>query len=296
MQDNLNDMMVFRLVAEQMSFTKAAESLGLPKSNISRKLTRLESSLGVRLIERTTRSLHLTEIGEIYLQHCQRIHDEVESAKLCVDLLANVPQGIIKVATSLSGGQALIAPLIADFYHRYPEIMIDMRLTNRRVDVIHEGFDVAIRVGQSPDSSLISKKLCSVQLKLFASPKYLELAKPIKFPQDLSTHKTLFMNAVDEKHQWELYKGNESQLVALSPSAMSSDFSYLATLAISKMGVILMPDYLFKNAQEVGNLVPVLPDWSSESIDIYAIYPSRQGATPKLLAFLDYLGEQLPHQ
>lgn len=293
MHDNLNDMMVFRLIAEHMSFTKAAESLGLPKSNISRKLTRLESNLGVRLMERTTRSLHLTEIGEIYLQHCKRIHEEIENAKQCVDVLANVPQGTIKVATSLSGGQALIAPLIADFYHRYPEIMIDMRLTNRRVDVIHEGFDVAIRVGQSPDSSLISKKLCSVQLKLFASPKYLELAKPIESPGDLSSHETLFMNAVDEKHQWELHKQHQKQLIELTPNAISSDFSYLATLAVSGMGVILMPDYLFKGAQKHGELVPVLSEWSSDSVDIYAIYPSRQGATPKLRAFLDYLGDQL---
>lgn len=293
MENNLNDMMIFKLVAEQSSFTKAAELVGLPKSNISRKVTRLEKSLGVRLLERTTRSLHLTQIGQVYLEHCQRIHEEVSSAQHCVAMLASIPQGGIKIAASISVGQHLIAPNLSEFYQQFPKIKLDLSLTNRRVDVINEGFDLAIRVGPSKDSTLISKRIGQVCLGLYASKNYLSEQNSIKTPSQLIAQQCLYMNAVDEKQIWSLHNCDEKVQVELAPIMTSDDFNVLLQATIDNMGITLLPHYMATQYVNSEQLIPVLPDWQSGYVNIYAIYPSRMGVTPKLNALLDFLTQRI---
>jgi len=293
MKDDLNDMMVFKSVAELGSFTETALALGLPKSNISRKISRLEKNLGARLLERTTRSLNLTEIGRVYLVHCQRIYDEIYSANRCIDVLSNSPQGKIKIAASITGGQSLIAPLLSLFSIQFPDITLDLQLSNRRVDVVNEGFDVAIRIGPSVDSSMISKHLCRIRMNLFASVKYVENNQDIKHPEDLAQHACLYMNALDDKSNWHLEDKTESLQSHIVPKMVCNDYTTLALAAINHMGVCMLPIYISDKYITSKQLVAVLPQWFGPTVEIYAVYPSRGGVTPKLRALLDFLSHQL---
>jgi LysR family transcriptional regulator AphB len=291
---DLNDMMVFRTVVEKGSFTGAANSIGLPKSNISRKISRLEESLGVLLLERSTRSLRLSEIGQIYYEHCVRIHEEMTNASHCVEAMAAVPKGWLKVAASVAVGQSLLADKIAGFYQAYPEVKVDLQLSNRRIDIIEEGFDLAIRVGPSPDSSLISRKLCSVDLHLYASRDYLTKhlkGAPLNHAEDLAQHQCLFMSDSSQKQRWQLFEQDKQHHIDFEAAFISDDFSVIYQQVLNGLGIALLPDYLCEQALKDNKVQQVLDNLVGRSVDIYAVYASRKGVTPKLRVFLDYLVE-----
>lgn len=289
---DLNDMMVFLNVAEQGSFTAAANKIGLPKSNISRKISRLEESLSVQLIERSTRSMHLTEIGQVYFQHCQRILDEMQSAQQCVENLAAIPKGKIKLCASVGVGQGLLAKSLARFSQQFDDVELDLKLTNRRIDIVEEGFDLAIRVGESPDSSLISKKLVTIRLALFASPEYLLPYNEINTLTELKQHQCLFMSSLSNNSVWPLYHQEQQHDFAFTPKVRADDFNVLKTMVLNDCGIGLFPEYLCGDELEKGQLTRVLPNWFGRTIDIYAIYPSRKGVTPKIRALLDFLSAE----
>jgi len=292
---DLNDMMVFLTVVEHGSFTLAADAISLPKSNISRKVSRLENQLGVRLLERSTRSLHLTEIGQTYYEYCVRINEELISSKKCIETMSSAPIGVLKICASVTIGQSLLAPLLIEFNELYPDILIDLKLTNRRVDVIEEGFDLVIRVGESADSSLISKKLMSTHLKLYASPQYINNPNTLKdiTIANLADHKCLFMNAATQAKQWVLNYKNESQAFKLKPSFVCDDFNVIYQMTLNGAGISLLPDYLCKNAIKHNELHQVLEAWQSSKISLYAIYASRKGVTPKIRVMIDFLNLKL---
>lgn len=287
---DLNDMLVFATVVEQGSFTAAAESIGLPKSNISRKITRLEQQLGVRLLERSTRTQHLTEVGRQYYAFCQRIKEEVQAAEQTVETLLDKPQGTIKVCVSLAIGQSLLAPKITQFCQQYPDIHVELALTNRRVDIIEEGYDLVIRVGDLTDSSLIARKICQLPLKLYASPSYIANHR-IMQPSDLQQVQCLWMNMKEQKAQWHLVSETQRETVSFSPAFKCDDFSVLRQLAQDGLGVTELPEYMAQQAIARGELLNVLPEWQFESVDMFAVYPSHRGATPKVRAFLEFLSE-----
>ncbi|MBY6209931.1 LysR family transcriptional regulator [Microbulbifer agarilyticus] len=295
---DLNDMMVFRAVVDQGSFTGAATELGLPKSNISRKVSRLEESLGARLLERSTRALHLTEVGRLYYEHCVRIAEEISSAEQVIEAHSAQPKGWIRLCTSVTLGQTLISPLLPSFREQYSEVQLNMMLTNRRVDIIEEGFDLAIRAGESPDSNLVSRRLYTASLNLYASPQYLEATKNHKItqPADLHQHRCLHMNANSEHARWQLSNGDKEYTFEYEPEMRCNDFSSIQQQVINGAGISLLPDYLCQQAAYAGTLVQVLPGWTGKSVSVYGIFPSRKGASPKIRAFLDYLHEVLRHQ
>ncbi|MGI9280159.1 MAG: LysR substrate-binding domain-containing protein [Endozoicomonas sp.] len=287
---NLNDLMVYAEVVDAGSFTAAADALEIPKSNVSRNVSRLEESLGVKLLERTTRKLALTEVGRIYYEHCQRIREELESANHSLEKLTSVPSGHLRVCVSVTVGQSLLASHLAGFLQAYPEVTIDLQLTNRRVDLLDEGFDMVIRVGDSPDSSLVSSLLSHSRLQLFASPDYLSSSKDnLSHPEDLLQHSCLFMNALSGKPHWTLSSGQEKQEVLIHPVCASDDFGVLKQLSLDGMGIVKLPDYMVKDEVEAGSLIRVLEPWEGEGINLYALAPSRRGITPKVRAFIDYL-------
>lgn len=287
---SLDDMMVFRLVVESGSFTGAALAMDLPKSNISRKISRLEKQLGVRLLERSTRALGLTEVGQIYFQHCDRIFEEMQNANQCIEVLSSTPSGKLKICASVSIGQNILAPRLAKFQQLYPEIELDLQLLNRRIDLIEEGFDLAIRVGELEDSALISKRLFALELHLYTSPSYLA-ASPhaLKQPEDLLNHSCLHMNANEEVLKWQLMAGDERQAIETKASFSSNDFFTLRQLAVDDFGIALLPDYLCLQQVRGKSLVRVLGAWVGRRIDVTAVYPNRKSMTPKLRAMLDFL-------
>jgi len=287
---NLNDMLIFAEVVQRGGFTAAGDVLGMPKSNVSRTVTRLEAALDVQLLERTTRKQTLTEIGRMYYEHCLRIREEIESALTSIENLTETPRGKLRVSASVTVGQSLIGPHLAEFARTYPEVEVDLRLTNRRVDLIDEGYDVVIRVGESPDSGLISKYLCTQELHLYAAPSYLEEASnKLKKPDDLHHHRCLFMNASSEHVQWTLRSHDTSQIIEFDPAFACDDFHILQQLASDGLGITQLPDYMCKEQLQNGQLVRVLDKWIGAEVDFHALVPSRRGVTPKIRVFLDYM-------
>jgi LysR family transcriptional regulator AphB len=293
---NLNDLLVFAEVVERGGFTAAGNALAMPKSNVSRTVSRLEAALGVQLLERTTRKQALTETGQIYYEHCLRIKEEIESATASIETLSETPRGVLRVSASVTVGQNLISQHLAEFARTYPEVKVDLRLSNRRVDLIEEGFDVVIRVGELPDSTLVGKHLCSRKLHLYAAPTYIaESATPLLDPEDLSKHQCLFMNAMSERSQWDLRNGEEVKVIDFESAFSCDDFYVLQQLAIKGVGVTKLPDYMCKKYLEDGQLIRVLDNWVGGNVNFHALVRSRQGMTPKIKVFLDFMSHSLKY-
>ncbi|WP_286262855.1 LysR family transcriptional regulator [Thalassotalea atypica] len=290
MAHDLNDMMVFLAVVETGSFTLAADRLGIPKANVSRKVSRLEQQLDITLLERSTRSQHITEAGKRYLVHCKRVHEELDLATASVSELLHTYKGNLKVGASVATGQQILKPALASFMHQYPELSIQLNLINRRVDFIEEGFDVVIRVGVLDDSSLVAKKLGTVTRKLFASPAYIaQFAQPTTIEQ-LHEHQLLIMNPINNGVKLTLSStGGEHYSIQCRPRLFVDDFSILKQSIIDGLGIAVLPEYMAKAELASGKLVRVLADWGMEDVDIYALYPRSRAKLPKVKAFLDFV-------
>jgi LysR family transcriptional regulator AphB len=292
MEHDLNDMMVFLAVVETGSFTLAADRLGIPKANVSRKVSRLEQHLAVTLLERSTRSQHLTEAGRRYLQHCKRIHEELDLATASVCELFHSYAGELKVGASVATGQQILRPALGKFMHQYPELNVQLNLVNRRVDFIEEGFDVVIRIGQLKDSMLIAKKLGSVSRGLYASPAYLaKNGKPEQVGQ-LTEHQLLIMNSANNDIKLKLLsEQGEAFTLDCQPRLLVDDFVMLKQALVDGLGIAVLPDYMSRKEVASGQLVNILPSWGMAAVDVYALYPKHRAKIPKVKAFLDFVSE-----
>lgn len=287
---NINDMLVFAEVVDSGGFTAAAGRIGRPKSYVSRTVNRLEDSLGIKLLERTTRKQTLTEIGQIYYAHCLRIKEEVESAKFSVESLTDRPYGLLRVSASVTVGQNLIAPQLAEFKKLYPDINVDLRLSNRVIDLFEDNFDVVIRVGKLADSNLIAKSLCTKSLHWYCSAQYIRTHKmPKDDLSDIDNHRCLHMNAMIEKASWTFRKKNETQQVTFKPTFSSDDFLVLRQLAIDGTGIAMLPNYMCDKFVESGVLTTAFNEWKGPTVELHTVVASRRGVTPKTRAFIDYL-------
>lgn len=287
---NLDDVLIFTEVVNHGSFTAAAETLAMPKSNVSRSVTRLEKALGVKLLERTTRRLALTEIGRVYHVHGTHIKEELDAANASIEKMTATPRGNLRVSASVTVGQSLIPAQIAEFSQKYLEVKLDLLLTNRRVDLLEEGFDVVIRVGRLDDSNLIARKLCTQKLCLYASPGYLKSSnRSLAKPEDLNGHSCLYMNATSKRAKWQLQSGTGEYLFEFKPQITCDNFNAIHQLAVNGAGIALLPDYLCTDHVMDGKLLLVLDGWTGGDVDFYTIVPSRRGITPKVRAFLDHM-------
>jgi DNA-binding transcriptional LysR family regulator len=287
---NLNDLPIFVKVAELQGISKAADALDLPKSKVSRRITELEQSLGVRLLERNTRAVRLTDIGQALFLQAKKVLDDIEIAKESVLSLKDEPEGTLRITTSLSLGQYLISPLVAKFSSLYPKITVDMDLSNRRVDMIKEEFDCAIRVGKLDDSQLVCQHLLESSGAFFASKEYLaKFGEPQVF-EDLSSHKLLAMKDQKDHREWTA-KNQEGRLEKLSikPVIEMNDFSSLRVAAETGAGIIMLPLMIAEQSEQSGMLVQVLPEYSTPAIDYYILYPSVKGLPQKTRLFIDFV-------
>ena len=291
----MNELAVFTYVVEHGGFTAAAEATQLPKSNISRRIASLEARLGVRLLERTTRKVHVTEIGDIYYRHCRRMLDEADHADLTVEHAMEIPRGPLRISASVNVGQNLLAPMAAEFLARYPEVRFELVWTNRQIDVVDEGFDLAIRIGPLQDSSLVARRLGQWRMLLYASPEYLEARGTPRKPEDLQNHDCLVMSDMPGGTHWTLAKSDITKQVALAPRASVNDFDTLRQMVADGGGIANLPRYMHFGDYHA-RLVHVLEDWTSPWSELYAMFPSRRGATPKVRAFLDFIIVRLAHR
>lgn len=296
MQD-LNDMLYFAEVIEHGGFAPAGRALGIPKSRLSRRIAELETRLGVRLLQRTTRKLSLTEVGIAYLRHCQAMRDAAQAAADAVAQLQAVPRGTLRVSCPITLSQTVLAELIPVYLARYPLVRIEMLVVNRRVNVVEEGVDVALRVRASLEDSgsMVIKKLGTAQQVLLASPDYLARYGVPEQPQDLSGHQILSMSAAEGLAHWTLQNDQgATQPLTLPVRYMADDLLTLKLAMLGHGGIGYLPDYMCKGELASGAMVRVLPGWSFPAWIVHAVFASRKGLTPAVRSFLDFLQEWMP--
>ena len=291
MSPDINDLMIFLAVVESGSFTNAAERLGMPKANVSRRLSRLEHSLGVRLLERTTRSQKLTEAGRRYLLHCKRIEAELDLAQAAIGEELTSVRGRLKVGTSVSVGQQILRPHLGGFLGQYPELELQLNLTNQRVDLIEEGYDLVIRVGDLDDSRLVAKKLGCAQRKVYASPAYLSSQRGSIELDRLEEYQWLQMSNHNRIESFDLKNGKQVKTMNITPRLRVDDFAILKQSAVDGLGLAILPSYMCREELASGALIDVLPKWQASSVDLFALYPAHRSKIPKMRAFLDFASE-----
>jgi DNA-binding transcriptional LysR family regulator len=295
MQD-LNDMLYFAEVVDRGSFAAAGRSLGLPKSKLSRRIAALEGRLGVRLLQRTTRRLALTEAGERYHRHCVAVREQAEAAEETVAIAQSEPRGTIRVACPVTLAQSTIAPLVPRFLALHPQVRIEMQVSNRVVDLVQEGVDVALRVRPSVDDSgsLVVKKLGMSHSLLVASPAQLERQGRPRAFDDLHRLSTVAMSAVDGRAAWRLVGPDRREHeLQHRPVYTADDLLSLKCAVLQGTGLCVLPDYMCGAELQDGRLELVLPGWEPAPWIMHAVFPSRRGLVPAVRRFLDFLGDEL---
>ncbi|MCL9685351.1 LysR substrate-binding domain-containing protein [Legionella maioricensis] len=296
MLPDLNDLYFFCLVVEQKSFTKAGQSVGITKSKISRRISDLETRLGVRLLQRSTRKLTLTDIGKIFYQHCKAMVNEAQSAQEAAELVQSKPRGRIRVTCPALFAQSTFADIITRFMQQYQEVSIVLNATDRSVDLIQEGFDVAIRFQANAfeDSTLVVRKLGLSSSSLLASPTYLSHHGRPQTPQDLVNFPCFAKTRHEGSNQFSLTHTDGRQItVNFQPILESNEWIILKQAALSHLGITMMPQEICRKEIDSGLLVPVLTEWSLPMASLYIIYPSRRGLVPAIRSFIDFVAEEL---
>lgn len=292
-QLDLNAVGVFAKVVELRSFRAAARALGVPKSTVSAKVSQLETQLGLRLLERTTRSLRLTDAGDAYHRQAAPALDALREAAQNVESLRAEPRGRLRVTASLEGGQFLLGPILAEYLRRHPAVELDVELADRHVDLIKEGFDVALRAGPLPDSTLIARRLKPPgAIGVYASPAYLKKHSPLRRPAQLSEHACLVMTSQKSPRVWLFRMKRKLVPVEVSVRAAANSFVLLAEMAADGLGIARLPDYIAESPVRSGKLQAVLRAFAPEPIDWYAVYPSTRNLSPKVRALVDLLEER----
>jgi DNA-binding transcriptional LysR family regulator len=299
MLSDLDDFYCFALVVEHGGFSAAERATDIPKSKLSRRVYNLEEHLGVRLIQRSSRHFAVTEIGMNIYRHAQVMMNAAQAAHDLVDHLSTQPRGVIKVSLPVSIAQNEIAKILPQFLKTYPEIRVQLIVSNRRVDIINEGIDVALRVRSNldDDPSLILRKFENIEQHLFASQAYLNEFGDLKQPEDLSQHQILSM--ADEHLDQHIVvhdENNHQKKIKVNPIVMGSDLMMLAQLARQNCGIVLLPDTIVQDYVQSGELVRVLPNWKAPHGILHAVYPSRRGLLPAVRVFIDYLVAHLSKQ
>lgn len=296
---DLNDVAVFEKVVSEGSLTAAAGRLNQPKSSVSRALSRLEADLGVRLLQRTTRKLHLTEAGQLFFERTRRVLGELREAEQAVTQLQEAPRGNLRITMPVELGMKFMGRVVAEFMQRHPDVSIEAELSGRLVDLVQEGFDLALRIGEFRDSSLVARRLGNLSGRFYASPAYLSRHGLPKKPEDLPAHELiLFLQA--RENTLLLFKNGlrpEGQKpgceVTVKGRLTVNNSSMAVDAAVAGIGIALVPAFLSAEAVAAGQLVPVLPEYRVCHGGLYAMYPSREHMPTALRAFIDFIGERM---
>lgn len=292
--DRFGALTVFRSVAEAGSFAAAARRLGLSPAAVSKTVAELETHLQVRLFNRTTRRMSLTEAGTVYLGHVARILEDLAEADRVLDPLQATPAGTLRVAAPLTGTLISLSRAIPRFLARYPGISLDLDLDDRRVDIIRDGYDLAIRgSGGLEDSSLMARKLMVLDHVLCAAPAYLAAAGTPQTPEDLAAHACIRFSLSGHADHWEFHRdGRTVRMPVRGRYSVSSSLAVRDAL-LEGFGLSLIPRAYVREDLIAGRLRALLTDWRTVEIGVYAVFPSRRHLAPKLRVFLDFLSTEL---
>ncbi len=292
---DLNDLYYFVQVVDHRGFAPASKATGEPKSKLSRRVTALEERLGVRLLQRSTRAFSVTDIGHAYYTRCKAMLVEAESAQEVIDSRRSEPCGTVRMTCPVSLLEAVVGDMLTDFLSAYPRVDLHLEATNRRVDVVSEGIDLAIRVRPPPleDSDLVMRTLAQRKQHVLASPGLLETLGTPTLPTDLERFPSLGLGRPDRQHFWNMI-GPDGETVRIEhqPRYITHSMSALAAAAAAGVGVVQLPDMMIRSRLDSGALVEVLPEWAPPAEIIHAVFPSRRGLLPSVRALVDFLAER----
>ena len=291
--DRLLSMEVFVSAVELGSFSAAATVFKITPAMVSKHVTALEKRLGATLLARTTRRQKLTEIGQKYYENCKQILGQITDAEAGAEAMVSQPKGHLRINASMWFGSLTLAPLVCDYLHEFSEVNIELSLTDRYVDIVEEGFDVAIRIGELKDSTLIARKLSMFEVAVCASPDYIAKAGLPETPEDLIHHECLGFTNWQNQGGWQLMQKQLGQKTRQVPRFESDNGQSLLTAAVKGIGIIMMPKELVRLDIEAGRLVELLKEYAPPARPIYAVYPRERQLTPKLTSFVDFLVKKL---
>jgi DNA-binding transcriptional LysR family regulator len=296
MHQDLNDLYFFVEVVDKGGFAAAGRALGIPKSRLSRRISLLENRLGVRLLQRSSRRFSVTEIGQVYLRHCQAMLAMAQAAQDAVDHVQAEPRGQIRISCPITLAQTSVGAVVAEFMLAYPQISVFMDVTNRRVDVIEEGYDVAFRVRSVlENSNLVMRSFGLNRLSLLVSPALRQKLGAPTDTGDLARFPSLSMPMSDGRYLWTLQNATgETRTVDHVPRLIADDLVMLRDAAIAGVGLVGLPDFLCRDALRGGSLVRALPDWTFPCSNLHAVFASRRGLMPAVRCFIDFIGKRLP--
>lgn len=291
--DRLTEMEAFAAVVDHGGFTDAARKLGISKSAVSKHVSSLEARLGARLLNRTTRRVSPTEVGLVYYDRARRVLTDAGEADRIVTAMQSAPSGVLRLSVATDFGVTLLSPVLDAFFAECPEVSVQMVLNNRYVELISEGFDMAVRVGEAEDSSLRSHKITESTRRLIASPNYLQQYGRPQRIEDLSQHRLLHHGNHASANLWRLIgpSGEERQVRGAGLLSIN-DGQSLMNAAIRGLGIAYLPSFLYHQAMERGEVVDVMPDLPKTRLGIFAVYPPGRFTQPKVRAFIDFLMAQ----
>jgi len=289
-------MAVFAKVVDTASFAEAARHFGMSPAMVSKHVSTLEERLGVRLLNRTTRRVGATEVGQDYYERCLRILAELEDADRAAGDLQAAPRGLLRVTAPVSFSYRYPAPAIADYLSTYPDVSIDLNLDDHYVDLVEERFDVAIRVGHLADSSLMSRKLYSIAMMVCASPAYLEKNAAPREPGELTKHNCLIYTYTTQQNAWRFADRNGKEyIVRVNGRFLANNGDALRALAVKGAGLVFAPDFIVEDDVQAGRLIPLLPEFATGETPVHAVYPHSKYLSAKTRTFIDFLAARCSH-
>ena len=292
--DSVSDIAFFALLVKHGSLSSAAQELDVTPPAVSRRLAALENRLGIRLMNRTTRRISLTYEGELYLEEGRRILEDLEELEHQVSGGHSVPKGLLRVNATFGFGRVYVTPIIADFVERYPEIEVQLRLTDRPINLAEEGFDVCIRFGNIPDARIVARKIASNRRYLCASPEYLKKYGMPQTPADLQHHKCIVIHQSNASFgTWHLSNGVSEEVVKVRGAVVSNDGEAAVSLALRGLGILERSEWHVTPYIRSGQLQLVLADWELPAADIFVVYPVKKNLSAKVRTFVDHLADAI---
>lgn len=286
----LNDIAVFLTVVQAGSFTAAAERLDLSKSVVSKYVTRLENRLGARLLTRTTRSLSLTEAGRLFYDRSREGIEAIVEAEEVVSVLQGEPRGTLRVASPMSFGVLQLSGAIADFMDEFPEVDVDVSYDDRKVDVVEEGYDVAVRITGTLDPGLVARRIAPCRHALVASPAYIERHGAPRSPAELSNHNVITYQYQHSPWEWEFRAPGAAPVsVAVTGRTRMNNSLAIRQAVLAGAGITRTPTFVVGRDLQEGSLIQLLPEFEQLELSIYLVYPQREHLAPKVRAFIDFM-------
>ncbi|MDB5767558.1 MAG: Transcriptional regulator [Collimonas fungivorans] len=294
--DRLQSMRVFAKVVEQGSFVAAAQVLDMSNAVVTRLVADLENHLGIRLLHRSTRRMALTEPGQAYLERVRQILDEIDEAEAAASVLSTKPAGTLHIYSQIGFGQTQLARLLPLYSKQYPDVRLDVTLSDRTVDLIEEGFDLGIfSVNQKFDASMVARQLGIAEVLLCASPAYIAEHGVPRTPEELAQHSCLNFSMEHLRHHWTFQSAQGASIIPITSKVMSNNTDLLRQCLLAGMGIAMRTSYTLGDDMVAGRVVRVLPDHQINKVAVRLVYPSRRLLSAKVRSFVDFMMAQFPH-